>query len=273
MPVRACRALLLMLLGWLVVPGMASAQAQLPQQLIHDVAFEQRLGAQLPLDGRFIDSAGNAVRLGDLFADKPVLLAMGYYECPMLCSLVRNELFAQLQELDFTVGRDFELLVVSIDPAETPATAASKRLASIVQYGRTGSETGWHFWVGDEANIGALAEAVGFQYTYDPRRDEYLHPSGIILLTPRGTVSSYLLGLEYPTWDLRIGLVAAAAGQVGSLVDQLLLLCYHYDPVAGEYTLAIMNIVRAAGLLTVLIIAVLLFVLFRQERQLPSPTA
>lgn len=256
---------------WLV-PHMATglfAQEDLPQNLIRNAKFEQRLGAQIPLDAFFTDSAGDEVRLADAFSDRPLILALGYYECPMLCSLVRNELFERLRELDLTVGADFDLLLISIDPDETAEMAALKRQAAMLDYGRPMREAGWHFWVGNDTNIARLADSVGFHYTYDAQIDEYVHPSGIMILTPQGKVSRYLFGIDYQEHDLRLGLIEASANRIGSLVDRLLLLCYHYDPIEGQYTVAIMNVVRMAGLLTVLAIATILVYLFRQERGRP----
>jgi protein SCO1/2 len=248
------------------------ADDPLPQDLIKQVGFDQRLDAQLPLELPFTDSTGKAVTLGDYFRDKPVILVLGYYECPMLCSLVRNGLFESLKQLDFTVGQDFEVVIVSIDPGETPEIAEVKRKASMMQYGRSTSATGWNFLVGDEANIQQLAAAIGFKYTYDPKIDEYVHPSGIIVVTPQGKIARYFYGIDYPAQTLRFGLVEAAANKIGSPVDQFLLICYHYDPASGEYTLTIMNIVRMIGGLTVAVIGgAVLFMLWRDWRKPASP--
>jgi protein SCO1/2 len=251
----------------LATPNVASGQEDpLPQNLIKKVGFDQKLGEQLPLEATFTDSLGRPVRLVDYFGEKPVILSLGYYECPMLCSLVRNGLYESLKQLDFTVGEEFEVVIVSIDPAETPEDAEVKRQVSIMNYERPTSEDGWHFLVGQDDSIAQLAEAIGFRYTYDEEIDQYVHPSGIILLTPEGQISRYLYGIDYPARDMRLGLVEAANNEIGSPVDQLLLTCYHYDPVSGEYTLVIMDIIRIVGLLTVAVIGVLLFFMFRRDR-------
>jgi protein SCO1/2 len=249
--------------------GITPAQAQepLPQDLIREVGFEQKLNSQVPLELQFIDSTGQPVHLGDYFNEtKPVILDLGYYECPMLCSLVRNALFESLKELEFTVGDEFEVVIVSIDPGETPEIAETKRRASIMSYERSMSDEGWNFLVGEEESIQKLADAVGFQYTYDANIDEYVHPSGIIILTPQGRVSKYIYGIDYPPRDLRLALIEAAEGKIGTPVDQFLLMCYHYDPVEGQYTLFITNIIRMVGVATVVVLGLVLFILLRRER-------
>jgi protein SCO1/2 len=250
----------------LATPNLGTAQEPLPQDLIRQVGFDQKLGEQLPSGLTFTDSMGRPVRLADYFGEKPVILALGYYECPMLCSLVRNGLYDSLKQLDFTVGNEFEVVIVSIDPAETPEDAEVKRQVSIMNYERPTSEDGWHFLVGQADSIEQLAEAIGFRYAYDEEIDQYVHPSGIVVLTPEGQISRYFYGIDYPAQDLRLGLVEAADNEIGSPVDQLLLMCYHYDPVSGEYTLFIMNIIRMIGLATVAIVGVVLFFMFRRDR-------
>jgi protein SCO1/2 len=250
--------------------GLTPAQAQepLPQNLIREVGFEQKLDSQVPLELQFIDSTGQAVHLGDYFnGTKPVILDLGYYECPMLCSLVRNALFESLKTLNFTVGDEFEVVIVSIDPGETPEIAETKRRASMMSYGRSTSDEGWNFLVGEEESIQKLADAVGFQYTYDANIDEYVHPSGIIILTPQGRVSKYIYGIDYPARDLRLALVEAAKSKIGSPVDQFLLMCYHYDPAEGQYSLFITNIIRMLGAATVVVLGLVLFIFLRRERR------
>ena len=273
--------LTLILLGMVAGIGPAQAQDDLPQNLITKVGFDQNLEAQLPLDLEFTDSTGQNVRLGDYFGDKPVILSLGYYECPMLCSLVRNGLFESLQKLEyFTAGDDYEVVVVSIDPAETPEIAETKRRVTVMSYGRSvdgqidESGRGWNFLVGDEDSIATLADAVGFRYTYDPKIDEYVHPSGIMVITPEGRISKYLYGIQYPALDLRLALVEAADNKIGTAVDQLLLTCYHYDPAEGQYNLFVTNLTRIAGLGTVAIIGLVLgLFLYRERRKNGSASA
>ncbi len=255
---------LLALAVWLAIAGPALAQEPLPQDLINEVGFDQKLDAQIPLELTFTDSDGQTVELSRYFGDKPVIISLGYYECPMLCSLTRNGLFESLKKLDFTVGDQFELLIVSIDPTETPDIAETNRRVSITEYGRSNSAEGWNFLVGQEDNIRQLAQAIGFRYTYDPNKEEYLHPSGIVVATPEGKLSHYFYGIEFPPDALRLALVEAAANKIGSPVDQFLLLCYHYDPVSGQYTLFLMNIIRMLGAATVVIIGGFLLIMFRR---------
>ncbi len=249
----------------LIVSGQA--QQPLPQDLIREVAFSQKLEQYIPLDLPFIDSTTNLVTLGDFFNDKPIILSLGYYECPMLCSLTRAGLLKALQELEaFDVGDEFEVVVVSIDPDETPDVAARTKEITVAEYMRSGSETGWHFLVGQEKSIKALADSVGFQYAYDPRIDEYVHPNGVIILTPEGQIARYFYGIDFPSQGLRLGLVEAADNKIGSSLDELLLICYHYDPVSGAYTLSILAILRALGTLTVLSIGGFVVIMLRRER-------
>jgi protein SCO1/2 len=272
--------LALPLLVMIIGVGPTQAQGDLPQDLIKEVGFDQKLDTQLPLDLEFTDSAGQPVRLGDYFGDKPVILSLGYYECPMLCTLVRNGLFESLQGLEyFTAGEDFEVVVVSVDPAETPEIAETKRRVTVMSYGRSldgqidESGRGWNFLVGDEDSIAALADAVGFRYTYDPKIDEYVHPSGIMVVTPEGRISKYLYGIQYPALDMRLALVEASQNQIGSAVDQFLLTCYHYDPVEGQYTLFVTNLIRIAGFATVAIIALVVGLMLYREKQKREPIA
>ncbi len=244
----------------------ARAQDPLPQDLIKGVRFEQKLDQQLPLDVTFWDETGQTVRLGDYFGQKPVILVFAYYECPMLCTLVLNGLLTSLNKLSFDVGSEFEIITVSIDPGETPELAAAKKEVYLKMYGRPNTEAGWHFLTGQETAIHQLTQAVGFYYEYDPKKDEYVHPTGIMVVTPQGKIARYFYGIDFPARDLRLGLVEAAQDKIGSPVDQLLLMCYHYDPVVGQYTVAIMNIIRLAGLTTVALLGGVVIVLLRRDQ-------
>jgi len=255
------RALLFSLaLGVVTMTRARSAQAAPDSAaLLDSVRFEQRLGAQVPLDLMFRDEGGAAVRLGDYFSRRPVLLVLAYYRCPMLCGLVLSGLLRTVTELSFTAGQQFEIVIVSIDPRDTPALAASKKQQYIQHYHRPGAETGWHFLTSPgAAPIAALAQAVGFHYTYDARQGEFAHPSGVLTVTPAGRVSRYFYGIEYLPTHLRYGLIEAASGKIGSPVDQLLLRCYHYDGQTGRYTLAIWRLVQLLCVLMALGLALLL---------------
>ena len=244
----------------------APAQPALPPSL-RGVGFDQRLDEQVPLDLAFRDEAGRSVRLGDYFGERPVILVLAWFRCPMLCTEVLNGLVRALLDIPLSPGKDFTILTVSFDPRETPELAAAKKQTYIERLGRPGAEEGWHFLTGDEEPIRRLTAAVGFRYRYDERNDQYAHASGILVLTPAGKVSRYFYDIRYSPRDLRLGLVEASANRIGSAVDQVLLFCFHYDPAEGKYGLAIMNFIRLGGVLTLLAIGTLVAFLWRQERR------
>src|SRR5579871_484337 len=243
-------------------PGLA----QLPSSL-QGVGFDQRLNEQVPLDAEFRDEAGRTKKLGEYFGNKPVILVLAYYRCPMLCTQVLNGLVRALLDVPLEMGKDFNVVTVSFDARETPAMAAAKRKTYLERYGRPGAETGWHFLTGEQASIDRLTDAVGFHYRYDARNDQFAHASGIMVLTPSGKIARYFYDISYSPRDVRLGLVEAAHGTIGSPVDQVLLFCFHYDPTEGKYGAAVMNFIRAGGVLTVLAIGILLAVLWRQEHR------
>lgn len=235
------------------------------------VGYDQRIGQQLPLDLELRDEAGRPARLGAFFGRRPVLLVLAYYHCPMLCDMVLQGVETSLKPLSLNPGRDFDVVVVSIDPAETPAQGRAKKIEILARYARPGTEGGWHFLTAPQASISRLASTVGFRYVYDAQRNQFAHAAGVVFVTPGGRVSRYLLGVEYPARDVRLALVESASGKLGSVVDQLLLYCFHYDPVVGRYSAATMNIVRLAGIATVLGIVLLIALLRRRETAEPRP--
>ena len=232
--------------------GAPSAPASDAPPIARDVEFEQRLGAQLPLEARFVDSTGTPVRLGDLVGRRPVLLVPAYYECPMLCGLVLNGVTRLVRALPLDVGDAFDVIVFSIDPDETPALAAAKRTSLLDAYRRPGTEAGWHVLTGSQASITALTDAIGFRYARDPATGQFAHASGFVVVTPDGRVAKYVFGVEYSPRDVRLAVVEAAEGRVGSVVDRLLLLCLQWDPTRGRYTTAVLVLLRAAGIVTLL---------------------
>ncbi|HLJ75694.1 MAG TPA: SCO family protein [Thermoanaerobaculia bacterium] len=239
-----------------------------PPQLPGKVAIEQKLNTQLPLDLMFRDEAGHIVRLRQLFNHgKPVILNFMYYRCPMLCPMVMDGLTSGLTELAFDAGKEFDVITVSFDPRDMPEQAAAKKDMYIKRYGRLGAANGWHFLTGNESAIHALTDSVGFQFAYDPQRDQFAHATAVIVLTPTGKISRYIYGFEYKARDLRFALEEASASRIGSPVDQLLLLCYHYDPATGKYSRIAMNFVRAGGIATVLGLGGFIFVMLRKERR------
>ncbi len=239
--IAACTALLL----------SNVASAQLPEAL-EGVGIDQRLDQTVPLDLEFRDETGASVRLGEYFGSKPVILALVYYECPMLCTLVLNGLVSSLKALSFSIGEEFEVVALSFDPNETPEMAAAKKETYLGAYRRPSAAAGWHFLTGDESSIKQLAEAVGFRYRYDPASDEFAHAAGITVLTPSGRIARYFYGVEYAPRDVRLGLIEAADEKIGSPVDQLMLYCFRYDVTTGRYSAAVLNLVRLGGILTVL---------------------
>lgn len=248
-------------------PGKAATDA-IP--MLRGVGIDQRLDNRVPLDTPFVDSEGREVRLGEYFGKRPVILQFAYYECPMLCTMVLNGLVGSLDALAFNAGREFDVVVVSIDPGETPAMAADKRRAYLERYRRPGADAGVHFLTGRESSIKALTEAVGFTYAYDSAIDQYAHPAAISILTTDGRISRYLFGIEFAPRDIRFALIEAADNRIGSVLDQAMLFCYHYDPETGKYGFAIMTVVRIAGLLTVALLGASILVTLRRDRRQDS---
>jgi protein SCO1/2 len=236
-------------------------------EVLKRVNIEQRLNNQIPLDLKFRDESGREVRLGEYFAKgRPVALTLVYYECPMLCNQVLNGAVGAFQGLSFTAGKEYEVVTVSFDPREGPELAARKKETYIRRYKREGAEAGWHFLTGDKASIDALSEAVGFRYAWDEESKQFAHASALMVATPRGRLSHYLYGIDYAPKDLRLALVEASEGRIGSPVDALLLFCYHYDPASGRFA-PVMNVLRAAGVLTVFGLGALLYYLTRKSRR------
>jgi protein SCO1 len=263
---------LLAILVALTTAGAAAADTKLPAEL-EGVDIEDRHGARLPQDLRFLDHQGHEVRLGDYLDGQPLLLVLAYYQCPTLCSIVLNGVTDGIRELPFIPGQGFRVLTVSIDPRDTVELAAAKRETYLEAYrkpisGKPGARP-WDFLLsrpGDETSIKALADAVGFRYRWDDRTQQFAHAAGAFLFTPDGRLSRTLYGIQFPARDLRLAVVEASEGKLGSAWDKLLLFCYHYDPSGRSYTLAVLRIVRLGGVATVLILGIFLFRLWRKER-------
>ncbi|HLW51912.1 MAG TPA: SCO family protein [Candidatus Angelobacter sp.] len=234
--------------------------------ILKNVGIDQHLGRQIPLDLTFKDEKGQPVQLRQYFASKPVILELVYFKCPMLCSEVQAGLTGALNGIvRFNVGRDFDVLTVSFDPRDTPQDAARDKKVYLSRYRRAGSEQGWHYLTGGQEQIAALADAVGFHYTWDAKAQQFAHASGIMLLTPDGHISQYYYGIEYMPRDLQLGLIESSKGKIGNLADQVLLFCFHYDPTEGRYGAAIFNILRATAALTVLLLGGFIFIMFRRD--------
>jgi protein SCO1/2 len=231
---------------------------------LRDVRIEQKLDQQLPLDLVFRDESGQQVQLGQYFGKKPVVLALVYYGCPMLCTQVLNGMVTSFRVLPFEVGKEFDVVTVSFDPRESSALAMEKKklyLDYLPEKMRADANNGWHFLTGDPVNIEKLTAAVGFHYRYDEATKQFAHASGIMVATPQGKLSRYFYGIEYAPRDLRLGLIESSENKIGSPVDQLLLYCYHYDPSTGKYGAAVMKVMRIAGIITILGILAMFFLL------------
>jgi protein SCO1/2 len=255
-----------------VLSSVVLSAQPLTKEQVDKIGIDQRLNEQLPLDLSFYDESGHPVQLKEYFGKKPVILTLAYYECPMLCTQVINGLVRALKPLTLNPGDDFTLITVSIDPGETAIMAQEKKAQYLHYYNRS-AEADWHFLTGDQSQIEKLAEAVGFRYQYDAELDQYMHASGIIILTPTGKLARYFYGIDYTPKDIRLGLVEAADHKIGSPVDQLLLLCYQYDPMTGKYGFVIMTTLRLAGVATVAVLGSFIVVMLRRERRKPSNIA
>ena len=241
-------------------------------EILKEIGIDQRLNEMLPLDVPLRDEAGRPVRLGDYFGRRPVILALVYYNCPMLCTQVLNGLVGALNVMSLDAGRDFDVVAVSFDARETPAMAAAKKDAYLSRYKRRNAAAGWHFLTGDAASIERLTKAAGFRFRYDKDRDQFAHASAVMVATPDGRLARYFYGIEYPPRDLRLGLVEASAGRIGTPVDQVLLYCFHYDPASGKYGAVIVNIIRLAGAATLVVLGLSLWMMSRRRARLLEQT-
>lgn len=246
-----------------------SFRAPDPTEQFKDIKIEQRLENKIPLDLSFKDESGEEVKIGDYFGEKPVVLALVYYECPMLCTQVLNGMVAAFDAADMklNIGSDYEVVTVSIDPGETSEMAAAKKASYLEQYHRPAGDIGWHFLVGNQDEIDELATAVGYRYAYDEQSDQYAHASGITVLTPEGVISSYYLGIEYLPKPLQFAIMDAAEGNIGPLVDQVLLLCFAYDPTRGAYGFYVMRAIQAGGAIVVLLLLTFWYVSYKADKR------
>ncbi len=263
---RMTRTGVLSLILALFAKPSVAADPRVPD-LLKEVGIDQHLGDQLPLKLPFVDDTGRAVDFGTYFGNKPVILALVYYQCPMLCNLVLDGLLRSLNSISLKSGQDFQLVAVSINPKETPELAAAKRANYLKGYNQPDGAAGWHFLTGTPGSIEALTRAVGFRYAYLPEKDQFAHASGIMVITPGGKISRYFFGIEYSPRDLRLGLVESSANGIGSMIDQLLLFCYHYDPADGKYSFMILRFIQTAGIMTVLLMGGTIALLLRRERR------
>jgi len=256
-------------LGQAMSKGIMSPPSSVRPPNLQNVGIEQHLDAQVPADLPFTDDSGRAVKLGDYFGKKPIILNLVYYNCTMLCGEALSGLTGAMKMVKFNVGDEFDVVTISFDLRETPAVAAAKKQDYLKRYGRAGASSGWHFLTGPAESINALTKAVGFQYQYDPKSSQYAHATAIMVLTPQGRISRYFYGVDFPPKDLRMGLVEASQGKIGNAVDQVLLYCYHYDPATGKYGAIVNNILKLGAALTIVLLGGLLFILWRMDKAAP----
>jgi protein SCO1/2 len=250
-------------------PGVTPAgdAASAKPGVLGRVGIEQKIGQHVPLDLPFTDETGRQVRLGDYFGKRPVILALVYYECPMLCTQVLNGLTSALSVMNFEPGKEFDVVAVSFNPKEGPGLASQKKAAYMERYARPHTAAGWHFLTGPQESIARLTEAVGFKYEYDDAVKQFAHGAAIQLLTPKGAIARYYYGIEYSPRDIRFGVIEAADERLGSAIDDVLLLCFHYDPATGKYGATVLGMVRIAGVLTIAAFAGYVTVSLRRERR------
>ncbi len=247
--------------------GILSPPANQRPPGLEFVGIEQHLNAEVPGNLEFRDELGNPVKFGDYFGHgRPVILNLGYYTCPMLCSELLEGLVGSMKALTLQLGQDFDVVTVSFNPSETTEMAAEKKRDIMKRYGRANAANGWHFLTGQPDQIKALTDAVGFQYQFDPKTGQYAHATAIVLLTPDRHIAEYFYGVEFSPRDLRLGLVQAGQGKIGNITDSVLLYCYHYDPRSGKYGAVISNVLKIGGLATMLILGAFVFVMYRADR-------
>ncbi len=233
--------------------------------ILQGVGIDQRLNHQIPLNLTFRDETGKTVRLAQYFGHKPVILSLVYFSCPMLCTLVTNALAHSMKNLDFTAGKQFNVLTVSFDPHDTPQMAADKKAIYLNVYGRRAADHGWHFLTGDQQSITALTQAVGFHYKRIPGTDQFAHATGIVVLTPQGKISQYFYGIQYPAGSLRLALVQASGGRIGNPVDEILLYCCEYNPTTGKYDFIVARMLQIGGVITLLVLGSIIFIVARAK--------
>ena len=253
--------------------GIMSPPSNVRPPGLQNVGIEQHLDEQVPPNLTFRDETGRAVRLGDYFGKRPMILNLVYYQCPMLCGEVLSGLESALRVLKFDVGKEFDVLTVSFDPHETSEMASAKKAEYLKRYGRSGAAAGWHFLTGPQESIDALTTAAGFQYQYDARTGQFAHATALMVLTPEGKIAQYFYGVEYAPKDLRLALVQASENKIGTVVDQVLLYCYHYDPATGKYGAIISRVLQISAAATILVLSILIAVLFRRGSALSGQGA
>jgi protein SCO1/2 len=250
-------------------PNQSVTSSGLPKAL-DNIGIEQKLGEQLPLEAEFKDSEGKTIRLGDYFNNgKPVILALVYYECPMLCNEVLNGLTGSIKGMSFDVGKEFDIVAISFDARENdkPGLAKNKKEGYLARYGREGADKGWHFLTGTQDSIDKVTQAAGFNYRWDEETNQFAHGGGVMVATPEGKLARYFYGIDYAPRDLKFGIMESAQSKVGNPVEQLMLYCFHYNPATGKYGLLVMNVVRLAAVATLIGLAGMFFVFWRYNKK------
>jgi protein SCO1 len=263
-------AALLLAFAGLCAPSVSAQQLTTTPAILGKVGITQNLNAQIPPDLAFRDETWKTVQIGDYFGKKPIVLSLVYFDCPALCTEVLNGELRTMKAISLDLGKDFEAVTVSFEPKDTPALAKAKRDVYAGQYGRPDAAEHWHFLTGEQTSIDALTNVVGFHYAYDASIRQYAHAAAILVLTPDGRIDRYFYGVQYPARDLRLGLVEASQGKIGIITDHAILYCYQYDPMTGKYGVVVINVLRAAGGLTVLILGIFMTIMFLRERKHPS---
>lgn len=256
-------------------PPAPAGERQSTEQpgILREIGVDQKLDTQVPMDLEFTDEHGNKVSLSDYAGDRPIVLSLVYYGCPMLCGQVLNGLtrsLKMLKDVPMVPGTDFEVVTLSFDPSETASLALEKKQNYIKQYDQPGAEKHWHWLTGEEENIKKVADAVGFRYVWDEKQEQFAHASAIFVLTPDGKVSRYFFGIEYSPKDMRLGLTEASDGKIGGPVEKFMLLCYHYDATLGKYSMLVMRLIQAGGLITLLALGSFMFVMLRRDYRAPQ---
>src|ERR1051325_11257151 len=264
-------AILLSIIAASIV-GHAAQSQPLSDGALAKIIFQQRLDQQLSLELAFQDEEGKVVKLRDYFRQKPVILVLGYYECPMLCTIAYNGLIETLHEMKWSIGKEFDVLCVSINPRENFTLAAAKKRAYLKRYGRPGAAQGWHFLTGTEPAIKQLADEIGFRYAYDPISKQYAHPCGFVVATPQGKVARYFFGVSHSPKELYGSLREGSVSKIGSPIQQLFFLCFHYNPIKGQYGALIMSVMRLSGVGTVFLLAWMIVAMVRKEKTNQSST-
>jgi protein SCO1/2 len=266
----------LLVCGALSLPGLAPAQYRPPElnqappanqqpAILKEIGIDQNLGAQVPLDAHFKDENGKDVTIQDYTGEKPIVLNLVYFGCPMLCGQVLNGLTRSLRALEMDPGKDFKILTISFDPREKPELAMEKKKNYLKEYRNDNARDNWHWLTGSEDQIKKVTSAVGFRYVWDEKFQQFAHGSGIMVLTPDAKVSKYFYGIEYSPKDMRLGITEAGNGKVGSVADKVLLWCFHYDPTAGKYTMAVLRLIQVGGIITLAGLGTFLFLMFRKD--------